>query len=497
MSAPVQIGDVLAGKYRIEKILGRGGMGVVAAAIHVQLDERVAIKFLLPEALQNDGIIERFNREAKAQIKIKSEHVARTIDVGTLDNGAPFIVMEYLHGTDLQQRLDREKQLPVEKAVDSVLQACEALAEAHAMGIIHRDLKPANLFVTRRADGTDCVKVLDFGISKFTDPSISGDQDLTQTAATLGSPLYMSPEQLRSSKRIDARSDIWALGVIVFELVAGDVPFKGDSIGQLCVAVLGNRLPKLSEYRVDVPPGLQEVLERATAKDPSGRYAHIADFAAALCRFGTAEAARSTRRIQRVLEGAGMLAEHSTATTLRPHGLGAAPGAQTFNGLGTTSTSPTRRPLLVGGVMGAVLVAAGVAFFLLASSTKTTVEPADAPESAPELNAAPDAKPAAPTRGRDVEPSAPARDVSPEPSEIGTTPSPSRPVAHVAAAPHPTATAKPAPKASAPSPAPLPTTAPAPKPVVQRPAPLPGKTTPPQKSTQKSTRKVDLYGSRE
>src|SRR3954465_531507 len=168
MSNEVHEGQILAGKFRIERVLGQGGMGVVVAATHLQLDQRVALKFLLPEALSNPEAVERFAREARAAVKIKSEHVARVADVGTLESGAPYMVMEYLEGSDLATWLQQRGKLPVEQAIEFVLQACEAIAEAHALGIVHRDLKPANLFVIQRADGVLAVKVLDFGISKAT-----------------------------------------------------------------------------------------------------------------------------------------------------------------------------------------------------------------------------------------------------------------------------------------------------------------------------------------
>ena len=178
MSDEVHEGDVLAGKFRIERVLGQGAMGVVVAATHIQLDERVALKFLLPEALVNADAVARFAREARAAVKIKSEHVARVSDVGTLESGSPYMVMEYLQGQDLSDWMRDRGTLSVADAVEYLLQACEALAEAHAIGIVHRDLKPANLFVTTRRDGTPCIKVLDFGISKFTTPG--SDLGMTQ-----------------------------------------------------------------------------------------------------------------------------------------------------------------------------------------------------------------------------------------------------------------------------------------------------------------------------
>src|SRR5512146_2483854 len=208
-SVDVREGDVLAGKYRIDKILGAGGMGVVVAAHHLHLDEKVAIKFLLFEALKNAEVVARFAREARAAVKIKSEHVARVSDVGTLENGSPYMVMEYLEGDDLSHLLAARGRFAVGEAIDFVLQACEAIAEAHVLGIVHRDLKPANLFCIRRADGRLSVKVLDFGISKMNTVGAGGaasstggrDQSMTRTSAIMGSPLYMSPEQLQSSKK--------------------------------------------------------------------------------------------------------------------------------------------------------------------------------------------------------------------------------------------------------------------------------------------------------
>src|SRR6478752_9937760 len=200
MSNEVHEGQILAGKFRIERVLGQGGMGVVVAATHLQLDERVALKFLLPDALANPEAVERFAREARAAVKIKSEHVARVSDVGTLESGSPYMVMEYLQGEDLASWVRRNGAMPVPDAIEFLLQACEAIAEAHALGIVHRDLKPANLFVTRRVDGSPCIKVLDFGISKLT--AAGADQGITQTASLLGSPLYMSPEQLAAARDV-------------------------------------------------------------------------------------------------------------------------------------------------------------------------------------------------------------------------------------------------------------------------------------------------------
>ncbi|MGC4091034.1 MAG: serine/threonine-protein kinase [Polyangiaceae bacterium] len=238
MQPEIVEGQILAGKYRIDRVLGTGGMGMVVAARHIVLDERVAIKFLLPDALSSDEAVARFEREARAAVRIKSEHVVRVTDVGRLESGAPYMVMEYLDGEDLSNWLRLRGPLPVEQAVDFVLQACVALADAHSVGIIHRDLKPGNLFCVRRSDGQLVIKVLDFGISKLTEAarvSEPGGFSVTKTAAVMGSPLYMSPEQVQSAKDVDARSDIWGLGVVMFELLTGVGPFLGEAFGELAI----------------------------------------------------------------------------------------------------------------------------------------------------------------------------------------------------------------------------------------------------------------------
>ncbi|HMI89398.1 MAG TPA: serine/threonine-protein kinase, partial [Polyangiaceae bacterium] len=251
--SPVQAGQMLADKYRVERVLGTGGMGVVVAARHVELNVLVAIKFLLPHVLSHQQAVARFAREARAAVRIKSEHVARVSDVGTLDTGAPYMVMEYLEGTDLATYLRGRSRLSTDKALHFVLQACQAVAEAHQIGIVHRDLKPANLFLTRGADGSDVVKVLDFGISKNVDPNAShGTGSMTTAAGALGSPTYMSPEQLTEAGQVDARTDIWALGVILFELLIGVPPFRAENLPKLFLAILHQKPPNPAVLRPDL-----------------------------------------------------------------------------------------------------------------------------------------------------------------------------------------------------------------------------------------------------
>ncbi len=311
-------GDVLNGKYRVDRVLGAGGMGVVVAATHLQLDEKVAIKFLLPDAAKSKDVVERFDREAKAAVKIKSEHVARVSDVGKLDNGAPFMVMEYLNGKDLAQMVEDHGAMPIPAAVEYLLQACEALAEAHALGIVHRDLKPANLFLINRVDGSPCIKVLDFGISKMVN-SLS-NPGMTKTTAVMGSPLYMSPEQMKSSKDVDHRTDIWSLGAILYELLAGNPPFIADTMPQLCLMILQDPLPPLSHVRGDIPPQLEHLVQRCQAKDPNHRFQNVAELAAALTPFVTGRARLSAERIADVLRSAPRMSGSSIPTPAPPAG---------------------------------------------------------------------------------------------------------------------------------------------------------------------------------
>jgi serine/threonine-protein kinase len=278
-STEVVPGSIVAEKYRVEQILGRGGMGLVVRARHLQLGEEVALKFLHAARAFDAANKERFLREARAAVRIRSEHVARVFDVGTLPTGEPFMVMELLEGSDLH-RLSRQRgPLPVPEAVEYLLQACRAIAEAHQLGIVHRDLKPANLFLTTRADGTPLLKVLDFGISKSID---GADTSLTSTGDVLGSPLYMSPEQIRDARRVDPRSDIWALGTILYKLLAGVAPFAADTSAGTLARIIADPVPPLRNARADIPPAIEEAILRCLEKSPEKRFQRVDELARAL-----------------------------------------------------------------------------------------------------------------------------------------------------------------------------------------------------------------------
>src|SRR5882672_10086433 len=279
-------GDIIAGKFRVERVLAVGGMGVVFAAQHMIMSQRVAVKMLLPEALIVPSAVERFHREAQAAANIRNEHVVRIMDVGHTDTGAPYIVMEYLVGSDLGELIERRKNIPVEEAVDYLLQACEAMADAHRIGIVHRDLKPGNVFLTRRTDNTPLIKVLDFGISKLGEEIMGQKQwQLTRTHVMMGSPLYMSPEQIRNAKTVDRRSDIWSLGIILFELLTGTLPFDGETAISICAQVAADPPIPLRLLHPEMPEQLEEIILRCLEKEAENRYDDVAALAEALAPF--------------------------------------------------------------------------------------------------------------------------------------------------------------------------------------------------------------------
>ncbi len=289
---------MVAGKYRVSDLLAVGGMGMVFDGVHVDLDQRVAIKFVRPELRHNEEAVARFLNEARSAAKLRGQHVARVLDSGRLDNGIPYLVMEYLDGADLCTVLRRSGSLPVSTAVHYLLQTCEAIAEAHAEGIVHRDLKPENLFLIRAPDGSPVLKVLDFGISK---QRSAEEKNYTDPTRGIGSPNYMSPEQMVAPETVDHRSDVWSLGAVLYELIAGRPPFDGQTLAAICVKVLREQPDSLSQLRPDVPPALEAVILRCLSKRREERFSTVAELAQALGPFAPDAARALASRAERIL----------------------------------------------------------------------------------------------------------------------------------------------------------------------------------------------------
>ncbi len=308
-------GTVLVGRYRVERVLGRGGMGIVVEARHITLEERVAVKLLLAEHAATDEAHARFVREAKAAARIKSEHVVRVSDVGTLDTGVAYMVMEYLEGDDLARLLSKGGPLSIRDAIDFIVQGCEAIAEAHGHGIVHRDIKPSNLFLTTRNDGSPQIKLLDFGISQLADDAST---KLTRTETAMGSALYMSPEQMRDTKSVDLRTDIYALGITLHELLAGRPPFFAETIIELCTKLATEDPEPLRTRRPDADEGLAYVIARAHERDVSLRYRSIPELVAALAPWAPPRSQGTLDRVMRMARLPPVIAGTAYAAHVHP-----------------------------------------------------------------------------------------------------------------------------------------------------------------------------------
>jgi eukaryotic-like serine/threonine-protein kinase len=326
---------LIAGKFRVTRLLGRGGMGSVWEGIHESLGTRVAVKFIDTEYASSDDVRQRFVNEARAAARLRSKHVVQVYDQGVGDDGRPYIVMEFLAGEPLDHRLDRLGRLTPREAARVALHVCRALAKAHESGIVHRDLKPENVFLVHdEEDQTDVAKVVDFGIAKFTEASGTGSSS-TRTGAVLGTPQYMSPEQARGLRSVDHRTDLWSLGVIVYRAIVGEMPFRGEAVGDLLVNICTGEAPAPSSVASDVPAGFDEWVRRALAREPSERFqsaAELADSLASICGLETR------------LGGAPASRDHAV-TPVRA----VTPGAVTASPLETTpSPSPGRRVPVAG-----------------------------------------------------------------------------------------------------------------------------------------------------
>jgi serine/threonine-protein kinase len=362
------VGEIIGGRFRVDRIMGSGGMGVVVAATHLELGHRVAIKFLHDGLAQNAEIVERFLREARAVVQLRTDHVCRVLDVSRLDSGAPFIIMELLEGNDLA-RIVTAQPLPLQTAVEYVMQACVALAEAHSAGIVHRDLKPANLFLTRRMDGGPLIKVLDFGIAK----ALADSSAVALTSdALMGSPGYMSPEQIESPRNVDARTDIWSLGVTLYQLLSRRLPFVGDTLPAIAV-----RISTAPPDPLEVDPALRAIVWRCLEKDRARRYPDVGELARDLARFGGPNSAALAALTQQILYKRGPSATAATEAPALP--MAAPPAApQALSGYATAPGKPSRWPLIVGSLVALVGIVIAIAVATRGGSKEVPAVPKDA-----------------------------------------------------------------------------------------------------------------------
>jgi serine/threonine protein kinase len=374
VAGPFRPGALIDGKFRIERKLAEGGIGVVVAATHVALNQLVAIKYLKPHILADTNLVERFEREGRLAAQIASEHVVRVYDIAREPNAGPYMVMEYLVGKDLGQVLE-DGPLAIPRAVDYVLQACDALAAAHALDIVHRDIKPQNLFLSERPSNAPILKIIDFGVSKVA-PKRKDNQAWareTNSNDRFGTPLYMPPEQLRASPEVDGRADIWSLGVTLFELLTGEPPFMGDDLPELCTSILTEPPRRLRELRPGVPEELEEVILKCLEKQAKLRYRNVAELAHALVPFAPPDSAHRAVRISQVMRTAGASVRPPRPVAPRLE----APRADLPGSMGARTTLPevdesrTRPTVRLRGatrgrvaLVAAVVVAAGVAIAL-------------------------------------------------------------------------------------------------------------------------------------
>ena len=272
-------GQMVTANVRLAGLLRRGGMGSVWRAEHLSLGTEVAVKFMSPRHLESEDLVTRFTREATSAAQIKSPHVVQILDHGVLDEGLPFIVMELLVGEDLAQRIKRRGPLPLAEIAAVVLQVGKALSKAHQAGILHRDIKPDNIFLLED-DGELFVKVLDFGVAKLLEASHA----MTSTGSTVGTPFYMSPEQLLSAKHVDFQCDLWSLAVVAYRATTGKLPFHGDTLGALAIKVHEAKFLPASAHRADVPPALDAWFSRAFQRNPAARFASLKDLVQGLAQ---------------------------------------------------------------------------------------------------------------------------------------------------------------------------------------------------------------------
>ncbi len=387
VTLPLTPGELVAGKFLVDRVLGVGGMGAVFAAVDQVTGGHVAIKCLLPIFADNKDVRTRFLREGSATMRLKSEHIAQVSSTGTLDDGVPFIVMEHLDGRDLRTVVRGSGPLDVSTAAAYVGQVCHALAEAHALGIIHRDLKPANLFLTRRPNGAALIKVLDFGIAKYTSASLLGDQaEMTKTQAVLGSRAYMSPEQMLRPRDVDARADIWSLGVILYFFVTGKNPFTSDTTEGMIMRIVSGAAEPLQTAFPDVPAAFDAVVMRCLSKRREDRFSNVTELARALAPLASHLPDRATMELDDSLPPRAIQAAEPSGPTMRGYSVPdpSQPGVSQMgptrpSGSRTSLTRVNRRSLatLVGS-LGALLIAGIVVVSFIVSTRNATAHTEDA-----------------------------------------------------------------------------------------------------------------------
>jgi serine/threonine-protein kinase len=455
-------GTVIGDKYRLEGELARGGMGSVWVAEHLQLECRVAVKFIDPELGLSESARKRFEREAKLAAGLRSPHVVHIYDHG-VDQDTPYIVMELLEGEDLGARLKREGRMPLPALAAIVDQLSKGLQVAHAAGIVHRDLKPSNVFLVASEDG-DLVKLLDFGVAKVQSSAIT--DEATKTGQILGSPHYMSPEQAKGAKTIDHRSDLWSLGVMVYRAITGRRPFAGETFGELIVAICTAPMAAPSSLVPDLPPGVDAFFERALARDPALRFQSAREMAAAFAEVvtGTTDAPTPEPRSPRRELVSHATVELSTSDLLpvtatvsntsepsvdrRAHTL-TLPGApQSFPSLSAEAIVPRRRRALVWvGVGCGVLMTIAGALALVDQTAAAPLAVASPPPTQPATASATPAEPAASTEAPAAV--APAPSARPQPVRTGNRAAPP-PLPRPPSPPPPHRTPSPVPKGTDP-----------------------------------------------
>lgn len=453
-------GEVLGGKYRLVQFIGEGGMGAVYEAQHAIVGRRFAVKLLHADLAQDPGALERFSREAQAAGALESENIASVVDFGHAADDVPYIVMELLVGEDLAKLLAREGPLSVPRAVGLAIQACRGLDAAHAAGIVHRDLKPENLFVTRRGDGSDLLKILDFGIAKLARTTGDDDQpNLTQTGSTMGTPLYMPPEQARGEKQLDHRADIYALAVILYEALSGERPHNGESYNAILYHILTQAPRPLTSLRPSIPSDLADVVHRALSPDPGHRPQSAMELARAISRHAGRQVTPLTSQFElRVARGVPDAAEKTRMLPQATPPASAQPPDAAKPGSGTSPVKLRRRMLLgVTAGVGAMLSLATVLTLALtagdrerddeavtspASRAPATsareFEPPEPETPTPQRIAAPSVAPAAAPEVTETQPAA----KTPGAADAGAAPADTAAAADTAAVPADTATTK-------------------------------------------------------